>query len=288
MSGTRKMEKFELEAYAKARANEPPADDAPPISSEQPAVADLPAGPFEPRREDGGSDLPAKPFEPRAPDAEDGAGTARDGASGASAQDGGGGEWVPPQQAEGQEAEGSSSSRKGEQDPDALRTRLARKFVSLADSVTESFRDFAIGAGAWAVELTAPQGMSTGGGKQALQHLRLRPRREGYSVLVGGAVNQVERRAELRDYEHITIMHEVRFRSALEISRQEWEQFLRKAEVVLNGAGIQSLRTPPPRELLEQRRNMERVSKSAVAALVIVLLLALVVLWRVAVVLLSE
>jgi hypothetical protein len=33
---------------------------------------------------------------------------------------------------------------------------------------------------------------------------------------------------------------------------------------------------------------MDRVSKSAVAALVLVLLLALVVLWRVAVVLLSE
>lgn len=157
MSGPRKMEKLELEAYAKARANESPAGDAPPIS--------------------------------------------------------------------------------GEADADALRTRLARKFVSLADSVTESFRDFAIGAGAWAIELTAPQGMSTGGGKQALQHLRLRPRRQGYSVLVGGTVNQVERRAELRDDEHITTMHEVRLRSALEISRQEWEQFLRKAEVVLNGAG---------------------------------------------------
>jgi hypothetical protein len=280
MSGTRKMEKFELEAHTKARANEPPAGDAPPTRTEQSAVADLPARPFEPSREDVESDRRAKPVEPRAPEAEDGPGAARDGAS---AENGAWGEWGPPQK-----TEGPPSSRNGEQEPDALRTRLARKFVSFADSVTESFRDFAIGAGAWGVELTAPQGMSTAGGKQALQHLRLRPRRQGYSVLVGGTVNQVERRAELRDYEHITIMHEVRFRSALEISRQEWEQFLRKAEVVLNGAGIQSLRTPPPRELLEQRRSMERVSKSAVVALVIVLLLALVVLWRVAVVLLRE
>ncbi len=219
MSGTRKMEKFELEAYARARADEPPAG------------------------------VPA-----------------------------------PPEQA----VEEPSSSRSGAKDPDALRTRLARKFVTLADSVTESFQDFAIGAGAWGVELTAPHGMSTGGGKQALQHFRLRPRRSGYAVLVGGTVNQVEHRAELRDYEHITILHEVRFRHALEITRQEWEQFLRKAEVVLNNAGIQSLRTPPPRELLEQRRNMKRVSKGAVAALVVVLLLALVVVWRVLVVVASE
>ncbi len=190
------------------------------------------------------------------------------------------GEWIPPQKTDDappSEGQGNSS----EQDPEALRTRLARKFVTLADSVTEAFREFAIGAGAYAVELTAPQGMSTGGGKQALQHLRLRPRREGYSVLVAGTVNQIERRAELRDYDHIAIVHEVRFRERIEISRQEWEQLLRKAEVVLNGASIQSMRTPPPRELLEQRRRLQRVSKNAVIALLVVLVLAAVVIWRV-------
>jgi len=128
--------------------------------------------------------------------------------------------------------------------------------------------------------------MSTGGGKQALQHLRLNPRKPGYSVLVAGTVNPMERRAELRDFDHIAIMHEVRFRHRLEISTQEWEQFLRKAEVVLNGAGIQSMRTPPPRDLLEQRRSLQRVSKPAVLALVVVLLLAAIVVWRVVVTLL--
>ena len=186
------------------------------------------------------------------------------------------GEWVPPQEAEVPPSEGEAKKDVG-----ALRTRLTQKFVSLADSVTEDFRDFAIGAGAYAVELTAPQGMSTGGGKQALQHLRLRPRRDGYAVLVAGTVNQVERRAELRDYDHVTIMNQVRFRTTVDISLQEWEQFLRKAEVVLNRAGIQSMRTPPPRELLEQRRSMQRVSKGALAALVVVLLLAAAVVWRV-------
>lgn len=168
-------------------------------------------------------------------------------------------------------------------DVEALRTRLTRKFVSLADSVTDAFKDFSIGAGAYAVELTAPQGMSTGGGKQALQHIRLRPRRQGYAVLVAGSVNQVELRAELRDYDHVAILNDVRFRRAIDVNRQEWEQFLRKAEVVLNGAGIQSMRTPPPRELLEQRRSMQRISKGAIAALVIVLVLASLVVWRVAV-----
>ncbi|MBX3220800.1 MAG: hypothetical protein KF795_09790 [Labilithrix sp.] len=250
MSGTRKMEKFEVDAYAKQREGELAGEGAALESQAAAAIAELQPGAALDALEIGGADPPA----PAAP------------APAAS----------PP-------AGGAEENSDGSRDPEALRTRLARKFVSLADSVTEAFRDFAIGAGAYAVELTAPQGMSTGGGKQALQHLRLRPRREGYAVLVAGTVNQVELRAELRDYDHVAIMNEVRFRTALDISQQEWEQFLRKAEVVLNGAGIQSMRTPPPRELLEQRRSMQRVSKGAVAALVVVLLLAAAVVWRVVV-----
>jgi hypothetical protein len=358
MSGTRKMEKFELEAYTSKSRNAGDADDeeSPPPSSkkeqdEKEAAAaiaaispnalealaaheDLPARPFDQRREPAAlsaelpavpfearkpspadneptdlpavtfqqNNLPARPFEPRVESEASSAGAAAaaaaaaatttpsSGAMAAAAAAAGGargdqpwepGEWVPPQTG----ADGGEIPASG---PDALRTKLAQKFVSLADSVGDAFRDFAIGAGAWAVELTAPQGMSTGGGKQALQHLRLRPRRGGYAVLVAGTVNQVEKRAELRDFDHVTILHEVRYRNALEISNQEWEQFLRKAEVVLNGSGIQSMRTPPPRDLLEQRRNMQRVSKGAIVALTVVLALAIIVVWRVVVALSAQ
>lgn len=167
-------------------------------------------------------------------------------------------------------------------DPAALRTRLAKKFVSLADDVNEEFTEFTIGAGAWGCELTAPQGMSTGGGKQALQHLRMRPRRPGYSVLVGGTVNQVEKLAELRDYEHMCMMHEVRFRKRLEITKAEWEQFLRKCEVVLRAAEVTCERVGPTKDLLSQRRRLTRVSKIAAAAFVVVLVLVAIVLFRIA------
>jgi hypothetical protein len=253
MSGTRKMEKFEVDAYVKSRESE---------------QADLPARPFEPRAPEGDTSA----VEPSPP----GATPRNHGNTPGTPSD----SWVPAEAAL-PEAPAAPAGRAGEQTPDALRTRLARKFVSLADTMNEAFNGFAIGAGAWNVELTVPQGMSTGGGKQALQHIRLVPRRPGYNVFVAGTVNQVERRADLRDFDHVAIMHEVRHRSALEISPQEWEQFLRKAEVVLNGAGIQSMRTPPPRELLEQRRSAQRVSKGAIVALVVVLLLAAVVMWRV-------
>ena len=285
MSGTRKMEKFELDAFTKAREGELVDKKGQRAPDDAAAGADLPAMPFERRPESGGpgpADLPGLPFEPRSAASTDASTTApapaveRPGTPGAPWVPG---EWIPPQEAEARSPDGEKSA---EPDPEALRTRLARKFVTLADSFTEAFRDFAIGAGAYAIELTAP-GMSTGGGKQALQHIRLRPRREGYSVVVAGTVNQVERRAELRDFDHIAVVNEVRFRQPVDINRQEWEQFLRKAEVVLNGAGIQSMRTPPTRELLDQRRSMQRLSKKGVIALLVVLVLASLVVWRVVV-----
>jgi hypothetical protein len=328
MGGTRKMEKFELDAYEGARKSgkggTTPAEDAAATGESADAGVGLPARPFEPLT--GDSLLPARPFEPRTRDSllparpfepitdstllpsspySRNPGPPEDPAASVetvpppplpAAEDGAWipGEWVPPQQADvvggasvPAEEPSSPSNAEGDKDLVALRTQLAQKFVTLADSVTEAFKDFSIGAGAWGVELTAPTGMSTGGGKQALQHLRLRGRRDGYAILVGGTVNQLESRADLRDFDHIAILYEVRYRHALEISPQEWEQFLRKAEIVLNAAGIQSMRTPPPRELLEQRRSMQRISKSAVVALVVVVLLAALVVWRVIVTLLG-
>jgi hypothetical protein len=263
MSGTRKMEKFELDAYAKpldderAQSKEALLESqaAAAIAELQPNILDalealnLLAPP---------DVVPAAPEAPVTPVAA-----------------------PAPTDAPVPQADDAATKGSGEEKVEALRTQLTRKFVSLADSVTEAFRDFSIGVGAYAIELTAPQGMSTGGGKQALQHLRLRPRRPGYAVIVAGAVNPVERRAELRDHDHLAAMNEVRFGRRVDISAQEWEQFLRKAEVVLNEAGIQSLRTPPPHDLLAQRRKVQRISRGAIVALVVVLLLASIVVWRV-------
>ena len=317
MSGTRKMEKFEVDAYVKEREGDP--------------HADLPARPFEPRNPDPPAPPPPATGDTRALEqvlasaaaearaARVSLGTAAQQLSDINydAPPPAAEEQAPPEAVVAQAAPPVTPAppisepvpptprnhggtpmeawepaeaaiplapppgEPAESTPDQLRTRLARKFVSLADTMSEQFNGFAIGAGAWNIELTVPAGMSTGGGKQALQHIRLVPRRQGFNVFVAGTVNQVERKAELRDFDHVAIMHEVRHRGALDISPQEWEQFLRKAEVVLNGAGIQSMRTPPPRELLEQRRSSQRVSKGAIIALVVVLVLAAVVMWRV-------
>lgn len=161
----------------------------------------------------------------------------------------------------------------------ALRTRLASKFVTLAETVTDAFEDFHIGAGNWVVELTAPEGMSTGGGKRVVQHFRLRPRRQGFPVIVGGSVNPMEKEAELRDYEHACMVHAVRFKGEFGVSYEEWEQFLRQAEVVLETAKIKSTRVGPPKELVAQAKK--RISPALLAAFLVVSALAAVMIWRV-------
>ena len=184
------------------------------------------------------------------------------------------------------------SARNADREPgvEKLRTRLARKFTTLADQVTESFDDFRIGAGRWAVELTAPQGMSTGGGKQVLQHLRLRPTREGHAVLIGGVVNPVSRTAELRDHPHMDMIYRARFGRALEITAAEWEQFLRKAEVVLRQERIGTARVAAPRDvrMLAQRGAVTedvaaRRRMAAAIALGVSTAAAAIVIWRVVV-----
>lgn len=288
MSGTRKMEKFELDEFVRERLDEAvsgemPKADAPVDSTKATAkiakmeVPDgaLPTGgEFKPQPIDT-TDIPhavpvEEPREVDLPQRMDSHPPARPPMSSG------------PSAKELQEEPSVVVAKKPPPgDPAALRTRLAKKFVSLADDVNEEFKDFSIGAGAWGVELTAPQGMSTGGGKQALQHLRMRAKRPGYSVLVGGTVNQVEKTAELRDYAHMCMMHEVRFRKRLEITQAEWEQFLRKCEVVLRAAEVQCERVGPTKDLIAQRGSMTRVSKVAGAVFVLVLIAAAIVLFRI-------
>jgi hypothetical protein len=166
-------------------------------------------------------------------------------------------------------------------DPDALRTRLARKFTTLADLVTDGFAEFRIGAGSWGAELTAPEGMSTAGGKQRLQHLRLRPRRPGYPTLIGGSVDAEDRYAELRDYAYLTITYALRSKKDVDVTAAEWEQFLRKAELELERHGIETVRVGPPKELLAQYKVTRPISRPVIAAFAAVVVVTSVVVWRV-------
>lgn len=165
---------------------------------------------------------------------------------------------------------------------EALRTRVANQAASLAETVTSGFDDFHMGAGDYVVELSTPSGPSTGGGVQARQSIQLVPRRKGYPVVVVGTVEPVTSTAELRTFEHVAMLHELRFGSPLEITGEEYEDFLAKAVVVLNLSRITAAHVGPPEELLAQRKAQRRVSMPLLVSFVFVMLLTAIVVYRVA------
>ncbi len=169
-------------------------------------------------------------------------------------------------------------------DLDKLRTRVANQAHSVAKTINEGFQDYRLGAGAWQVELSTPEGQSTAGGKQALQHLRLVPTRAGYSALVVGTVNGVLSTAELRTFDHVALSHEARFQRPLEITSQEYDDFLKKSDVILNLCRFKGTRVPPPAALVAEAaaaassvRNARNVK---IVALVVALLVVAMVIVR--------
>jgi len=163
-----------------------------------------------------------------------------------------------------------------------LRTRVANQAASLAETVTDGFDGFHMGAGDYVVELSVPEGPSTGGGAQARQHLRLVPRRKGYAVVVAGTVDPVVSTAELRTFEHVAILHELRFGKPLEISGEEYADFLAKCDVVMNLARVKARHVPPPPELEARQRARRRLSLPVLVVFVVVMVLAALVAFKVA------
>lgn len=175
----------------------------------------------------------------------------------------------------------SERERARERELEALRTQVANQAASLSETVTDGFDDFRMGAASYCVELMGPEGPSTGGGAQARQSIRLVPRRPGYAVVVAGTVDPVTSTAEVRTFEHVAVLHELRFRRPLEITSDEYTAFLRKLDVVLNLARVRSKRVPTPPELLAQRKAIGKIAMPAVVLFVFVLALAALVVFRV-------
>jgi hypothetical protein len=164
---------------------------------------------------------------------------------------------------------------------EALRTRVASQAASLAETVRDGFDGFHMGAGDFIVDLKGPDGPSTGGGAQARQSIRLVPRRKGYAVVVAGTVDPVTSTAEVRTFDHVAVLHELRFRRPLEITSDEYQEFLNKLGVVLNLARVRSRQVPPSPELLAQRKAIGKISLPAITLFVFVIALAAIVAYRV-------
>ena len=93
-------------------------------------------------------------------------------------------------------------------------TQVAAKAVSLAELFEARFDKGLDGPVRFRVVMSAPDGPSTAGGKQALQHIRLVPADGGGSAIVIGTADTVRHSAEIRTYEHVAELYAQRFRGA--------------------------------------------------------------------------
>ncbi|APR84420.1 Hypothetical protein A7982_09769 [Minicystis rosea] len=92
-------------------------------------------------------------------------------------------------------------------------TMVAAKAVSLAELFEARFEAGLEGPVRCRVELSAPDGPSTAGGKQALQHIKLVPA-DGTPAIVIGSANTIRQTAEIRTFDHIAALYAQRFKGA--------------------------------------------------------------------------
>jgi hypothetical protein len=127
------------------------------------------------------------------------------------------------------------------------RTQFAMQALGLAETFNVMLASERVrGAVTYRVELSAPDGPSTAGGKQATQHVKLIPDgddsgggvlgpsgaaggAERSGIIVAGSANQAEAWAELRSFEHLKRLHAQRFKGAeIPLNRVQYKELLDK------------------------------------------------------------
>ena len=135
----------------------------------------------------------------------------------------------------------------------ALQTYHALQASELAAAVNEALKKFRLAPGEYAAELTEPEGPSTGGGLQAMQHMRLVPRLAGHPTLLVGHANQADKQAELRNYEHLDTVHRQRFKRPLALDRTQYDDFVTLAKGLLEALHFRTVVVGPPADLREEQ-----------------------------------
>jgi hypothetical protein len=120
-------------------------------------------------------------------------------------------------------------------DPRLQRTKFAARAATLADQFRSAVEDYPVGP--YRGEMTSPEA-STGGGVQALQHIRLVSRDgQGRTYVVGNA-NRAERKAELRSFEYVDRVSMERFRTPTDLDPAAYGAFVDAAAQFLEMFGL--------------------------------------------------
>jgi len=155
---------------------------------------------------------------------------------------------------------------------DPKRTAFAMQALGLAETFNLMLQAERVkGPVSYRVELSAPEGMSTAGGKQATQHVKLVPEGGG-TTIVAGSANQAENWAELRSFEHLKLLHAQRFKGAeIPLNRVQYNELLEKLRAFF--ADKVQVRTAELPKDVAPVAAAQPAAKGASGTLVIVLIL---------------
>ena len=162
---------------------------------------------------------------------------------------------------------------------DPKRTAFAMQALSLAETFNLMLQAERVkGPVTYRVELSAPDGMSTAGGKQATQHVKLIPEGGGTTVVAGSA-NPVDKTAELRTFEHLKLLHAQRFKGAeIPLNRVQYNELLEKLKAFFAQQGqctVRMAEVPRDAAVVDTSAARARGGASGTMVLLIILVAAL-------------
>jgi hypothetical protein len=110
----------------------------------------------------------------------------------------------------------------------------AREGVSAAELVNAAFQRRCVGSVTpRRLEVAAPDGPSTAGGKRARQTIRLVPMQGEGAPVMCGYIDAAKKRIELRGYATIAKQYQERFDSAFDVSASEYATLCKDLESTL-------------------------------------------------------
>jgi hypothetical protein len=129
-----------------------------------------------------------------------------------------------------------------------LRTTFSNKAAMVADLVKATFARRSYGMAPYRLRIDEPDGPSTAGGLHARQPISLVAHLDSAPPIVVGWVDVAKKESQLRTYDVVKRRHQSRFTSPLELTANEYEQFLNELVETLFYGGIKIMLQVPDDE----------------------------------------
>jgi hypothetical protein len=170
-----------------------------------------------------------------------------------------------------------------------LQTQFSVRATDMAESFRNTVGRLRVAPYGFTPDMTAPEGPSTGGGVQAMQHLRLMPPQPNLPTIVVGHVNQRDGTAELRTLDYVDAICQERFKQGAPLDSAQYSQFLQSAQGFLAACGLRVAFAGPPADLLARlneptpsmapQKGKARVVVAIIGSLVLLAVLGAALAW---------